>query len=85
MRSDAELVDAFREGEGDAFGELYDRYADRIQTFAQARLRDEADATEAVHDTFVRVNRRLVQLREPDRFHISSTGCTVRRTSIPDG
>ena len=66
--SDADLVLAFKTGDTSAFGELYDRFADRVHTFAYSRLRDDSDAADVLQDTFVRAASRIGQLRDPERF-----------------
>jgi len=66
--SDADLVAAFRGGDTSAFATLYDRFADRIHTFAFTRLRNDADAADVLQDTFVRAATRIDQLRDPERF-----------------
>lgn len=58
-RSDAELVGAIREGDEGAFSILYERYFQRVFNFAHARLRNRADAEEAVQDTFTVVFRSI--------------------------
>ena len=47
-RADEELVESTLAGDGDAFAALYDRYADRVHSFAYSRLRDPADAADAL-------------------------------------
>jgi len=65
---DAELVAAARAGRTEAFGEIYDRYADRIHDFCAGMLRDRDEAADAMQDTFVATAQRLDQLREPDKL-----------------
>ncbi len=67
-RSDAELVQAARAGDSAAFGEIYERYGDRIYSFCAARLRNRDDAADCTQDTFVRAATRLGQLRDPSRL-----------------
>lgn len=61
-RTDRELVDAARDGDGDAFGVLVRRHQRRIYRLALHLLRDVAEAEDATQDTFVRAYRAL------DRF-----------------
>lgn len=56
---DIDLVAAIREGDEFAFGILYERYFQRVFNFAYARLRNRADAEEAVQDTFTVVFRSI--------------------------
>jgi len=67
-RADEELVESTLAGDGDAFAALYDRYADRVHSFAYSRLRDPADAADALQSTFITAHRRLGQLTDPSRF-----------------
>ncbi len=66
--SDAELVEQARAHDQQAFGAIYDRYADEIYTFCRSRLRNEADAADAMQETFVRATTRFGQLRQPDKL-----------------
>ena len=65
---DATLVAAARSGDRDAWGILYDRYADRLHDHCWSILRDEHEAADALHDTFVNAARALPQLRDPSRL-----------------
>lgn len=56
-RSDLELIDAVRTGDESAFNSLYDRYFQRVYNFSYARVRNAADAEEAVQETFTAVYR----------------------------
>ncbi|MCB0908287.1 MAG: sigma-70 family RNA polymerase sigma factor [Nocardioidaceae bacterium] len=66
--SDAELVERVRAGDRDAFGQVYERYADRLFDFAHGMLRQREDAADAVADSFVTMAERLDQLRDPSRL-----------------
>ena len=61
-RTDRELVDAARDGDGAAFGVLVRRHQRRIYRLALHLLRDAAEAEDATQDTFVRAYGAL------DRF-----------------
>ena len=67
-RSDAELVDAWLDGERDAFAAIYDRYADGLYGFAMSRLRNRAEAADVVQETFARAASYLAQLRDRSRL-----------------
>jgi RNA polymerase sigma-70 factor (ECF subfamily) len=54
---DAELLKALRAGRQDAFDSLYHRYFQRLYNFSYLRLRNHADAEEAVQETFTAVFR----------------------------
>lgn len=93
-RTDAELVSRWLAGDHHAFAAIYDRYADAIYAFALARVRNQADAADVVHDTFVRAADRLAQLREPERLrawlyavarnHVLDTGRRRGRSTPTD-
>ncbi|MBW2540811.1 MAG: sigma-70 family RNA polymerase sigma factor [Deltaproteobacteria bacterium] len=57
--ADAALVAAIRNAEERAFGALYERYSQRVYLFSLLRLRDHADAEEAVQETFISVFRSI--------------------------
>ena len=65
---DATLVAAARRGDRDAWGLVYDRYADRLHDHCWSILRDEHEAADALHDAFVNAARALPQLRDPSRL-----------------
>ncbi len=67
-RSDAELVVAAVGGDSAALGGIYDRYADRVYSFCQSRLRNHEQAADATQETFVRAALRLGTLREPSKL-----------------
>jgi RNA polymerase sigma-70 factor (ECF subfamily) len=54
---DLELIAAIQGGDERAFSVLYDRYFTRVHHFANARLRNRADAEEVVQETFTVVFR----------------------------
>jgi RNA polymerase sigma-70 factor (ECF subfamily) len=58
-RSDLALVAAIREGDRRAFETLYERYFQRVFSFAYSRLRNRADAEEVAQDTFTVVFRSI--------------------------
>lgn len=62
--SDSELVHDALAGDMSAFAEMYDRYADRLNTYCFAMLRDRDDAADAVQDTFVKAATKLGQLKD---------------------
>lgn len=64
---DAILVDAARDGDRAAFGQLYERYARMVHGVLLAKVRvDEVD--DLVQDVFMRALRRLSTLRDTGRF-----------------
>lgn len=66
--SDAQLVERVLAGDREAFGEVYERYSDRLFDFAVGMLRNREDAADAVADSFVTMAERLTQLRDPSRL-----------------
>lgn len=66
MRTDADtatdehrLVEAARQGDGGAFGQLYQRYVDRVYSFVVFRVRDRTVAEDLTQDVFLQVLRGL--------------------------
>jgi RNA polymerase sigma factor (sigma-70 family) len=81
-RSDATLVAAVLDGDGAAFADLYDRYADRVHAFIFSRLRNETDAADALQNTFIKAHQHLAELVDPARFR--AWLFAIARTSITD-
>ncbi|MGH3933112.1 MAG: RNA polymerase sigma factor, partial [Pseudonocardiaceae bacterium] len=67
-QGDAELVAGLRAGDQRCLAGIYDRYADRLYDFCAGMLHNRDDAADAVQDTFVLVNSRIGQLRDPERL-----------------
>lgn len=63
MRTDAELFEAARGGDLDAFAEIVHRHEQRIRRVVARLLDDERDAEEATQDTFVQAWRNLHRFR----------------------
>jgi RNA polymerase sigma-70 factor (ECF subfamily) len=61
--ADRALVASIRNAEERAFGLLYERYFQRVYLFSFLRLRDHADAEEAVQETFTAVFRSIDSYR----------------------
>ena len=57
--SDRELVDGIKAGSEAHFTHLYERYFQRIYGFVYLRMRNRADAEEAVQETFTAVYRSI--------------------------
>ena len=66
--TDAELATAAARGDQLAFGQIYDRYADRLLDFAAGMLRDRDIAADCVHDAFCTAAGALGKLRDPDKL-----------------
>src|SRR5262245_1074973 len=67
-RSDAELLEASRRGERDAFGALIERYQGVVCAVSYSRTGDRALSEDVAQDTFIAAWRQLGQLREPSRL-----------------
>lgn len=62
-RSDEELVEAIRRSDEEAFTVLYERYYQRVYNFVYLRLRNHADAEEAVQEAFTAVFGAVASFR----------------------
>lgn len=67
-QSDAELLEASRRGERDAFGTLIERYQGVVCAVSYSRTGDRALSEDVAQDTFIAAWRQLGQLREPSRL-----------------
>ncbi|MFN8017719.1 MAG: sigma-70 family RNA polymerase sigma factor [Acidimicrobiales bacterium] len=67
-RSDAELVQAFLDGDRGAFAAIFDRHGPAIHGFCTRVLGDPHTAADATQDAFVVAARRLGTLRDPARL-----------------
>ena len=67
-RSDAELLEASRRGERDAFGALIERYQGVVAAVSYSRTGDRALSEDVAQDTFIAAWRQIGQLREPGRL-----------------
>jgi RNA polymerase sigma-70 factor (ECF subfamily) len=61
---DIELLKLAKDGEADAFGELYERYAQTVFRFVYAHLRERFDAEDLTEEVFLRAWRSLSNYRE---------------------
>jgi RNA polymerase sigma-70 factor (ECF subfamily) len=73
------LVERAASGDGRAFDELTEAFLAPSLRLAQAILRSEADARDAVQDAFIAAWRDLPRLRERDRFEPWLTRIVVNR------
>jgi RNA polymerase sigma factor (sigma-70 family) len=67
-RSDAELLEASRRGERDAFAALIERYQGVVSAVSYSRTGDRALSEDVAQDTFIAAWQQLGQLREPSRL-----------------
>lgn len=65
---DARLVEALRSGDESAFGQLYDRWFDRVFDLCRHVVRDPEIARETTQDAFLAAWRGLPELRDPASF-----------------
>lgn len=65
---DSEVVAAIVAGNPEGLAEAYDRYASPLYTYCRSLLREPADASDAVQDTFVIAASRLAELRDRNRL-----------------
>jgi RNA polymerase sigma-70 factor, ECF subfamily len=61
---DVQLIVLAKDGEADAFGELYERYVQTIFRFVYVRLDDRRDAEDLTEEVFLRVWQSLPNYRE---------------------
>lgn len=79
--NDSDLVDLAREGEADAFQELVLRHSRRVYATAYRLTGNEADADDAVQETFLRAYRKLHLFDGRSRFttwlHRITVNCSM--------
>lgn len=68
MTPDEQLVKLALAGDDKAFGQLVDRYQERLLRFLEVRCRERADAEDALQDAFVDAWRHLATYDERWRF-----------------
>lgn len=68
MKTDEQLVEAALGGSADAFGEVVERYQERLLRFLLTRCASRADAEDALQDTFINAYRYLSSYRPRWRF-----------------
>lgn len=61
---DRQLLSAAKDGDAEAFGVLYERYAERVFRFLFAHVDNRLDAEDITEDVFLRVWRSLPNYRE---------------------
>jgi RNA polymerase sigma-70 factor (ECF subfamily) len=67
-KSDSELVQAAADGDKNAYGLLYDRYAPLVRAICYDHTRHLTDAQDLAQDVFLRAYERLGSLRKPEGF-----------------
>jgi RNA polymerase sigma-70 factor, ECF subfamily len=68
MRTDADLAEAFRNGDDLAYSILYDRYRHALYGFALKMLGEVDAASDLVQDVFLTIYERRSQLNHPENF-----------------
>jgi RNA polymerase sigma-70 factor (ECF subfamily) len=68
MRTDAELVAAFRDGDDGALAVLYDRYKRALFVYGTRMLGDGDAARDLVQDVFLKVFGNRERMERPERF-----------------
>jgi RNA polymerase sigma-70 factor (TIGR02952 family) len=77
------LVQQAQQGDGDAFGALYDRYVDMVFRFVYYRVNDRALAEDFTSETFLRALRRISSITYQGR-DIGAWFVTIARNIVLD-
>jgi RNA polymerase sigma-70 factor, ECF subfamily len=77
------LVNRAQEGDGEAFGQLYDRYADTVFRFIYFRVNDRGLAEDFTSETFLRALRRIGTITYQGR-DIGAWFITIARNIVLD-
>ncbi len=78
-----ELVRRAQDGDGEAFGSLYDRYVDTVYRFVYYRVNDRALAEDFTSETFLRALRRIGTISYQGR-DIGAWFVTIARNLVLD-
>ena len=76
---DADLVHAALNGDRDAYGQLYDRYAGLIRAICYDTTRSSQCAQDLAQDVFLRAYEKLSALRRPEKFPAWLVGIAKQR------
>jgi RNA polymerase sigma-70 factor (ECF subfamily) len=68
VESDATLIARSAAGDQEAFAVLVERHYEPCWRFARRMLGDDADAADALHDSFLRARAALPRYKEQDNF-----------------
>ncbi|MFL6161619.1 MAG: sigma-70 family RNA polymerase sigma factor [Jatrophihabitantaceae bacterium] len=77
------LVRAVQDGDGEAFGKLYDRYVDQVFRFILYRVNDRSLAEDFTSETFLRALRRISTINYQGR-DIGAWFMTIARNIVFD-
>ena len=72
--SDHDLVSKVLQGDRDAFGQLYDRYARLVRAVLQGEAKGHQGVQDLTQECFLRAYKNLARLRQPDRFGAWTVG-----------
>lgn len=78
-----DLVTAAQQGDGEAFGRLYDRYVDTVFRYIYYRVNDRATAEDFTSETFLRALRRITAISYQGR-DIGAWFITIARNIVLD-
>lgn len=78
--TDLELIDRTLAGEGDAFGQLIERFQRKIFRVTRAIVHDEAEADTITHDTFVQAYTHLARFERRAGFETWLTRIAINRS-----
>ena len=78
-----QLVSRAQQGDGEAFGQLYDRYVDSVYRFIYFRVNDRALAEDFTSETFLRALRRIGTITYQGR-DIGAWFVTIARNIVFD-
>jgi RNA polymerase sigma-70 factor (ECF subfamily) len=78
-----QLVTRAQQGDGDAFGQLYDRYFDTVFRYIYYRVNDRATAEDFTSETFLRALRRISGITYQGR-DIGAWFITIARNIVLD-
>ena len=81
--SDVDLLARVRQGDTEALGQLYDKYAEMLFPLALRILRDRHEAEDALHDAFLIVRDRAAQY-VPERGPVGAWVVTLTRNLCID-
>lgn len=68
MASDSSLVDALRKGDSSCFGELIERYGEKVHNLALRITRNQEDTEEILQDVFVTVFHKIDKFEGKSAF-----------------
>lgn len=77
------LVELAQDGDGEAFGQLYDRYVDMVYRFVYFRVNDRGLAEDFTSETFLRALRRITTISYQGR-DIGAWFITIARNIVFD-